>query len=80
MAEVYLERRQARVFTTPDELRALADQMDEKWDHSLPGGDLTVAVWSSADLLIDIVIDQGKMPRHSGLKAMEQVRRKREAV
>lgn len=79
MASVHLTRREARVFTTPDELRALADRMDEQWDDTLPGGDLTGAAWISDDLLIYIVIDQGSMPRPAATRAWEERRRKKVA-
>lgn len=45
-------------FTTPTELRRIAQQMEELWPKLRPGQDKTVSVKVSSDTELRILIDQ----------------------
>lgn len=52
-----------RWFTTPKELRRIADEMDDLWGSIRPGQDKTVSMVYSKDTELHILIDQDRMSR-----------------
>ena len=53
-------------YATPDDLRRLADQMDEIWKNSGCGDSLVADTWYLADGKVTIIIDQGRMKELAG--------------
>lgn len=45
-------------FTTPQELRRIADEMEEFWKTCAPGQDKTVETIWSKDIALHILVDQ----------------------
>ena len=69
------------VFMTSKDLRRIADLMDERWQDSIPGGDLEVYRWFGKGCEVVFVIDQERMEKQSGPsgeRAMQRWREKRE--
>lgn len=58
MASVHKLITQILVFTTPKELRELADKMEDKIKKDKLGDSTTTAIWSGNDYDIHIAYDQ----------------------
>lgn len=59
MANIY-KKEQITICTTPEELRKLADKMEQFWKNVSIGDELVVETWSS-DIDILFQIDQEKI-------------------
>lgn len=60
-----------RVFTTPSDLRRLADEMESKWAASDYGDSLTAESVVIGETEINFIIDQEKMRYEEKLKNLQ---------
>lgn len=60
MSSVY-KTTEIRIFTTPDELRAAADEMQAIYDSSVPGKDLARTFCMNSELKVVLVAKQEDM-------------------
>lgn len=51
------------VFTTPKELRKIADLMEDLWATSLPGDSLEAFVWAGPGLAVSVCCEQDQMQK-----------------
>ena len=58
------ERREVTVFTTPKELRDLADKMEREFPKKEFGGSCAIATWYGESLDILISVNQTAFHRH----------------
>ena len=58
-------RREVLIFTTPEELRGLADRMEELWSRVRLGDSVEVVAWSTRDQEDTVIftVDQDRMRR-----------------
>ena len=50
-----------KIFTTPDELRRIANKMDRRWAEILVGDSTRTHTWFGEEVCIDLCIDQTAM-------------------
>ncbi len=52
-----------RVFTTPEELRRIADKMEEEYPELQPGDDTVMHIWTGNECSIYVCVDRSLMDK-----------------